>query len=405
MVGGAARATQRLHLALLKNGIDSIMLVQRKTSDISKVIGPISTIKKGLSILRPILDRVLLKLYKDRSSSLFSPSWLPFSDIVNKINKINPDIVHLHWICSGMLRVEDLRKIKAPIVWSLHDDWAFTGGCHIKFDCLKYRSNCGSCPNLGSSRDKDLSRKIWIRKNRVYNDLHDLTIIGLSNWILGCANNSSLLSGKSSLTLPNMIDIDRFKPFDAKYARSLWNLSPDKKLILFGALSATSDKNKGYLLLIKALSTIKSKNVECVVFGSAPPHDPEDIDFKIHYLGNLFDDVSLVTIYSAVDVMVVPSLQENLSNTIMESLACSTPVVCFDTGGNSDMVSHKLNGYLAMPFSSYDLSKGIDWVLMNKKKQQLRKKAREKVVENYGETDVVKKYISLYDSIIRIKGS
>ena len=191
----------------------------------------------------------------------------------------------------------------------------------------------------------------------------------------------------------------------AKYARSLWNLSPDKKLILFGALSATSDKNKGYLLLIKALSTIKSKNVECVVFGSAPPHDPEDIDFKIHYLGNLFDDVSLVTIYSAVDVMVVPSLQENLSNTIMESLACSTPVVCFDTGGNSDMVSHKLNGYLAMPFSSYDLSKGIDWVLMNKKKQQLRKKAREKVVENYGETDVVKKYISLYDSIIRIKGS
>ena len=112
MVGGAARATQRLHLALLKNGIDSIMLVQRKTSDISKVIGPISTIKKGLSILRPILDRVLLKLYKDRSSSLFSPSWLPFSDIVNKINKINPDIVHLHWICSGMLRVEDLRKIK-----------------------------------------------------------------------------------------------------------------------------------------------------------------------------------------------------------------------------------------------------------------------------------------------------
>jgi glycosyltransferase involved in cell wall biosynthesis len=405
MVGGAARATQRLHLALLKNGIDSLMLVQRKTSDISKVIGPISTIKKGLSILRPILDRALLNLYKERSSSLFSPSWLPFSGIVNEINKINPDIVHLHWICSGMLRVEDLRKIKAPIVWSLHDDWAFTGGCHIKFDCLKYRSNCGSCPNLGSNRDMDLSRKIWNRKNRVYNDLHNLTIIGLSNWILDCANNSSLLSGKSSLTLPNMIDTERFKPFEPKYARSLWNLSPNKKLILFGALSATSDRNKGYSLLIKALSTIKSKNVECVVFGSAPPQDPEDIDFNIHYLGNLFDDVSLVTIYSAVDVMVVPSLQENLSNTIMESMACSTPVVCFETGGNSDMVSHKINGYLASPFSSKELANGIDWVLMNKSKHQLRKKAREQVIENYSEADVVKKYITLYQKILTSKRS
>ena len=142
--GGAARAAYRLHQALLAREIDSQMLVQHKGSDDFTVLSPTSKIKKGINLLRFTLDVFPVSFYKNRTKTLFSPAWLPFSGIVDKINEINPDIVHLHWICGGMIKIEDLAKIKAPIVWSLHDNWAFTGGCHIMWECEKYKENCGA---------------------------------------------------------------------------------------------------------------------------------------------------------------------------------------------------------------------------------------------------------------------
>ena len=123
--GGAARAAYRLHKALLGQNVDSQMLVQSKSSDDFTVIGPQSKVQKAFGNLRPTLDSLSVRKYKDRTKTLFSPNWVPFSNVVDKINNINPDIVHLHWIAGGMLRIEDFTKIKAPIVWSLHDMWAF----------------------------------------------------------------------------------------------------------------------------------------------------------------------------------------------------------------------------------------------------------------------------------------
>ncbi len=398
--GGAARAAYRLHKSLLANGIDSKMLVQSKSSDDYTVIGPISKVQKAMGKLRPKLDSLPLKFYKERMKTPFSISWLPFSNIVNKINEINPDIVHLHWINGGMIKIEDLMKIKAPIVWSLHDNWAFTGGCHIKWECKKYKNKCGNCPRLGSNKENDLSRWIWKRKKKVFDRLENLTIIGLSKWVTNCSKESSLLGDKKHVNLPNPIDTKIFKPVEKTEAKELWNLPKNKKLVLFGAMSATSDINKGFKKLSEALHKLKDKNIEFVVFGSSEPDESQNFGFKTYYLGRLADDVSLVTLYNAVDIMVVPSLQENLSNAIMESLACGTPVAAFDIGGNSDMIDHKKNGYLAKPFDTSDLANGIEWVLNNEKYEEFCNNAREKVVKEFDSQAVVKKYIELYKSIL-----
>ncbi len=399
--GGAARAAYRLHKSLLVQDIDSQMLVQNKSSDDFKVIANDSKIAKGISILRPTLDSIPTRFYKNKTKTLFSPSWFGFSSIVDKINEISPDIVHLHWICGGMMTIEDISRIKAPIVWSLHDNWAFTGGCHIMWECEKYKESCGSCSRLDSDNEKDLSRKIFKRKQKVFNLKKDITIVGLSKWLNNASKRSTLLKDKKHINLPNPIDTTIFKPFDKEKSRELWSLPKDKKLVMFGANSATSDINKGFKELSKALEKLENKNIEFVVFGSSEPKKSQNFGFKTHYLGHLYDDVSLITLYSAVDIMIVPSLQENLSNAIMESLACATPVVGFDIGGNSDMIEHQKNGYLAKPFDTSDLKDGIEWILNNENYEELCKNARKKVLKEFDSVVVAKSYIELYRDVLK----
>ena len=398
--GGAARASYRLHEALLKQNIDSKMLVQSKGSDNFTVLASTSKIIKLIDKLRPTLDNLPVRFYKNKAKTLFSPSWLGFNSIVGRINSINPDIVHLHWVCGGMMSINDIAKINAPIVWSLHDDWVFTGGCHIKWDCDKYKQSCGACPRLGSHNENDLSRKIFLKKKRALSKKKNLVIIGLSKWLVECAKNSSLLKERQVLNLPNPINTDIFKPFNRGRSRELWSLPNDKKLVLFGAMNPINDINKGFNELCTALAKLKDKTIEVVVFGSSKPLEPPDYGLKTHYLGCLYDDVSLVTLYSAVDVMVVPSLQENLSNAIMESLSCGTPVVGFDTGGNSDLIEHKRTGYLARAFDSGDLARGIEWLIYNDSYSELCKNARNKVLNEFESVSVVKKYIHLYSSLV-----
>ena len=398
--GGAARAAYRLHRALLSEGVDSKMLVQNKTSDDYTVISLAKNkFQKGLNLLRPTIDQLLVKLYTNRSKTLFSPSWIGFNNVKKKINAINPDIVHLHWICGGMVRIEDLPKIKAPLFWSLHDMWAFTGGCHYNEGCEGYLDKCNTCKVLGSNGGTNLSRWIWKRKHKTYKKIPNLTLIGLSNWLRKCAATSKLLSHSSIYCLPNPIDTSKYKPIEKDIARKLWNLPLNKKLVLFGAMSATSDPRKGYNKLIQALGYL-GRNIELIIFGSSKPEKTNEFLQKTHYMGYLHDDVSMAALYSATDVTVVPSLQENLSNAIMESLSCGTPVVAFDIGGNSDLIEHKKNGYLAKPYDTSDFAEGIKWVLNNKDYEGLRRSAREKVLREFDSRVVAKRYIALYEEVL-----
>lgn len=399
--GGAARAAYRLHRALLSNGVNSQMLVQSKTSDDYTVIDETNKIKRKLISIRTFLDSIPLRFYKKRLYAPFSPSWLPLSTVVDRINAINPDIVHLHWSCSGMMSIEDVAEIQAPIVWSLHDMWAFTGGCHYDQECGGYVGRCGNCMVLGSDKDKDLSRKVWIRKQKTFIKLTNITLVGLSKWLENCAKNSSLFRNYKIVNLPNPIDTDIFKSFNKQQARSIWNLPTQKKLVLWGAMGATSDARKGLKELNDALRKLKITNVDFVVFGRSRPKNHQNYGVNTHYLGHLHDDVSLVTLYSAVDVVLLPSLQENLSNVIMEALSCATPVVAFDVGGNRDMVEHQVNGYLTKPFDTGDLANGIEWVLNCEKYDDLCRNAREKVLKEFDNKVVVKKYVELYKNIMK----
>lgn len=398
--GGAARAAYRLHQALLTEGIESRMLVQSKFSDSYTILRPESKIQRGLAKYRPLLDSIPVRFYKNRSQTLFSPSWLPFSGMVKRINTINPDIVHLHWITHGMLRIEDIAKIKAPIVWSLHDNWAFTGGCHIMWECSRYKNSCGVCPRLGSTQENDLSRKTFKRKQKSFAKLSNLTIVGLSRWLANCAKDSYLFRKNSVINLPNPIDTTIFSPVEQSVARRLLHLPQNKKLVLFGALYALSDINKGYSKLCTALANLERNDIELVVFGSSQPKIPQKFKQKVHYLGHLHDDISLRILYSAADVMVVPSKQEAFGQTASESMACGTPVVAFGSTGLLDIIDHQINGYLAQPFNAADLAKGIEWILNSSNYEALSRNARNLVVHKFDSEVVANKYIELYQNIL-----
>lgn len=400
--GGAARAAYRLHQSLQSQDIDSKMVVQNKMSNDSTVLVEGRKLNKYFNKLRPIIDSIPVRFYRKRTKVPYSASWVGFGNIVDLINELAPDIVHLHWVCGGMLTIEDLVRIKAPIVWSIHDSWAFTGGCHTVWDCVKYKVSCGACPLLGSSDENDLSRKIWRRKQNAFGQINNMTIVGLSRWINECSKNSSLFRNTRHINLPNPIDTSVFKPIGAEKARAFFGLPKNKKLVMFGAVNGMSDINKGFSILTEVLRNLNNVNVEFVVLGSLKPEEPHDFGLPTHYLGYLNGDSILARIYSAVDIMIVPSMQENLSNAIMESLACGTPVIGFDVGGNSDLIEHKKNGYLAKPFDASDLLEGIKWGINIKLEDSISENARISIENKFAFQLVAKMYVDLYKSIIRV---
>jgi len=401
--GGAARAAYRIHKGLQEIGISSKMLVQSKTSDDKAVIGPGNKLKRGLALLRPTLDSAFKKLFSGGSKTIFSPAWFPFSGILSQINSISPDIVHLHWICDGMLRIEELKRINKPILWTLHDMWSFTGGCHYSDGCERFQQACGNCPQLNRSGKNDMSRSVLRRKKKAWSKLN-ITIVTPSNWLAESAKKSSLFQHKRIEVIPNGLDLKRYKPMDRLLAREILGLPKNKRLVLFGAMEATSDHRKGFDLLYEGLKQLYAKwldRAELVVFGSSEPENLPDFGLPVHYLGYLYDDVSLALLYSAADVMVTPSRQDNLPNTVVESLACGTPAVVFDIGGMPDMINHQINGYLAKPFDTSDLAAGIDWALSDENRhKELCLKAREKAEACFDIKKVASKYLDLYEEVL-----
>ena len=400
--GGAARSAYRLHQGLQDLQVDSQILVQTKLSDDFRVLAGSSKLAKGLAKLRPTLDQLPLYPYPKRERSPYSVQWLP-DNLAAQVAQINPDVIHLHWINGGYLKIETIARFKKPIIWTLHDMWAFTGGCHITKDCMNYTNSCGTCPQLHSNKEIDLSRWIWQRKARAWQNLN-LTIVTPSHWLAKCAASSSLLKNVRIEVIPNGLDTQQYKPIEKSVARSILSLPEDKQLILFGAMSATSDPNKGFNFLQSALQNLSQsgwgEQVELVVFGSSQPKNPTELGLKSHYLGRLNDDISLSLVYAAADVFIAPSVQDNLPNTVMESLACGTPCVAFDIGGMPDMIEHQQNGYLAKPFDIDDLARGITWVLEDEERlQKLGSNGREKIEQNFSLEIQAYNYLSVYKDI------
>jgi glycosyltransferase involved in cell wall biosynthesis len=381
------------------------MLVQDKSSEDKTVTAPTTRIKESIAKIRLSFDVLPLNFYPQRGNITFSLQWLP-DRIVPKITQLAPDVINLHWLGEAFVQAETIAKFDKPLVWTLHDMWAFTGGCHYNQECDHYTISCGSCPQLHSNKNWDLSRWVWQRKTKAWKGLN-LTIVTPSSWLAECAMSSSLFKDMRVEVIPYGLDIARYKPLNRHVARELLHLPQDKQLVLFGAVKATSDKRKGFHLLQPALQELSKSEgndgLELVIFGSSAPENPPYLGFNTHYLDTLRDDLSLALVYSAADVFVLPSTQDNLPNTVLEASACGTPCVAFNIGGMPDMIEHQKNGYLAQPYKIEDLAQGIAWVLENKERyQKLCDRAREKAEQEFALGIQARRYLSLFTEILSV---
>jgi len=400
--GGASRAAYRLHTGLRGIGVESRMLVQVKYSHDPFVTGPGGKLARRVGRLRSCLDRLPLQFYRGRRKGVWGLSWLP-GKTLDRICGLNPDVVHLHWIGDGFLPVADLARLNRPVVWTLHDSWAFTGGCHVPHQCTGYRNSCLDCPQLGSSTVSGIPHWVWKQKAKHWRGLN-LTVVTPSRWLADCAGASSLFKDVRVEVIPNGLDLGRFSPADRGVAREVMGLPRDKKIILFGSVNSTGDPNKGFQFLREATELMAQhgweEKAELVVFGSSEPASPPRLGLKTSYLGRIYDDDRLVLLYSAADVLVAPSIQENLSSTVMEAMACGTPCVAFDIGGMPDLIDHRHNGYLARPFRVDDLAQGMEWVISDHDRQsKLSETCREKVEREFSLEKVARKYLSIYYDI------
>ncbi|SCY89945.1 glycosyltransferase, partial [Desulfoluna spongiiphila] len=270
--GGAARAAFRLHSGLRGIHTNSNYYVQYQHSKDRYTISEASNPKKLVNLIRPSIDSIPLHFYPQKKDTFFSLCWVPrvFDQSARYLSSY--DIVHLHWTCNAFIPINELKHYNRPIVWTLHDMWPFTGGCHYSGACTKYKSKCGKCEQLNSKSERDLSRWTWHRKSKAFDNLN-LTVVTPSQWMACCARESSLFKNKRIEVIPNGINTSVYKPVRKKLARSILNLPDSKKLILFVAFDSTSDKRKGFDLLNQAL--IQNKNLSpqknaLIILGPRP---------------------------------------------------------------------------------------------------------------------------------------
>ena len=406
--GGAAIAANRLTRALNHNGVEAQMLVRDRNTDSSCVVNiPPSWRLKA----KFLWERGIIWLANGLSKqNIFQV------DIANAGTDITgmeafkwADVIHLHWTNQGYLSLNDLDKILSsgkPVVVTMHDQWYFTGICHYSGDCDKYQSQCEKCPMLNRG-GMDLAKRVFTRKQLIYAG-KNITFVGCSRWIVNLASKSRLTQGHRVTNVPNAIDTSVFSPAEQAEARKAHGLPIDKKLLLFGAQRIT-DERKGFRYLAEACDYITknqpaiAKDLEVVVLGGDAQRVASALPFPVHVVNYLSDEKDIALLYSAVDLFVTPSLQDNLPNTIVEAMSCGTPCVGFNVGGIPEMIDHQVNGYVATYRDSVDLAEGIAWALEQTRHSQLREQARKKAVATYGEATIAQRYLEVYRASLQEK--
>lgn len=399
--GGAAKAAYRLHKALLNLEHQSFFLHQNLSLSNEILLGPKTNLDKFLALVNPVLDRLITRFFSDSKSNVFSLSNTSLHRLDNVITTIKPDIIHLHWINDGMLKIEQLKKLNIPIVWTTHDIWPVTGGCHQALGCIKYTSTCKECPQTKNILPIDLTHHLFKRKKNIYNNI-DLTFISPSSWMLKIIRQSSLTSKNNCVKIANGVDLSVFKPIDKNLARSVLNIKNNKKIILFGAFNPFKNTNKGIDIALKAINEISNEidNIELMIFGDNDNSIPSYPNFRIRNMGVIQDEIALSILYSAADITLSTSTSESFGLTALESIACGTPVVCFNNSGMVDIIDHLSNGYTAEYPNDKDIKNGIEWILTTSDYQKISMNARAKAIKLFDINNIATQHISLYQSLL-----
>jgi glycosyltransferase involved in cell wall biosynthesis len=395
--GGAARAAYRLHQGLQQVGTQSCFLVQDKETDDPTVLGPPNRGRWVLDKVRNRLGESLVRLSGRDAEGKQSVNLVP-SGLHRRVNDLHPEVVHLHWLGHETISIREIARIDAPIVWTLHDMWAFSGTNHY------VRRDENHVPDRSSAAERSWMDR-WLRrwKKTQWSNL-DLTIVTPSAWLAREARRSTVLGEHRIRVIPNGIDLDTFKPIDTSAARAVFDLPESAPLVLFGAINALTNRRKGAHLLRPALHKLldRREDAELVVFGTSgglSDEERERFGGRVHSIGRLSDSSSLALLYSAADVFAIPSMQDNLPNTIMEALACGTPSVGFDVGGIPEMIEHRITGYVAEAHDVDEFARGLEWVLAEKRRDDLATASRKKAESEYALPIISRRYRRLYREV------
>ena len=411
--GGAAVAANRLMKALINNGVKAKMLVRDKESGVrsqeSFSLTVVGLPKSPMLHWHFLWERfvVFCRLHFSRQH-LFEIDIANTGSDITKLREFQEaDIIHLHWINQGMLSLSGIQKILRsgkPVVWTMHDIWPATAICHLTLGCHYFVNRCANCKYLpGGGGSNDLASRIWRKKQQMQAD-ENIYYVACSRWLESEAKSSALLKGQKITSIPNPIDTHIYKKGNKQEARQRLGLPQDKKLILFASQRVTNE-NKGMSYLIDACQKLHSKNRPyCVIIlGGHAEEEAEQLPMKAYPLGYVNDEQRVVDAYHAADVFVLPSLSENLPNTIMEAMACGVPCVAFKVGGIPEEIDHLKNGYVAAYRDAEDLAKGIEWVLEEADYESLSQQAVHKVMQCYSQQSVALKYLDVYQQAMAFK--
>ena len=401
--GGAAVAANRLMMALNNNGVKAKMLVRDKETDTLTVVGlPKSPMLRWHFLWERLV--IFCRLHFQRKHLFELDIANSGSDITRLREFQEADLIHLHWINQGMLSLGDIRKILRsgkPVVWTMHDIWPATAICHVTLGCRSFTNHCRHCKYLpGGGSNNDLAASIWKKKQQMVAD-ENIYYVACSRWLESEAKASALLRGQKITSISNPIDTHIYKIGNKQEARQRLGLPLDKKLILFVSQRVTN-RNKGMDYLIEACRLLTFP-CEVVILGGHAEEVVEQLPLKAHPLGYVNDEQRIVDVYRAVDVFVLPSLSENLPNTIMEAMACGVPCIGFKVGGIPEEIDHQKNGYVAEYRNAEDLARGIDWVLTEADYEALSRNAVHKVAQNYSQQSVAMKYLDVYHQAMAFK--
>ena len=416
--GGAARAAYRIHNAVRLLGVNSILRVNQKALQDSTVQGPKTKFGRFLAKFYSGMGQLLIKPFKTNLSVYQSIAFMP-TRWAARLNTSIHDVVHMHWVNGEMISIADIGKIQKPLVWTLHDMWGIAGAEHYSED---ERAHNGYTKNNRPQGETgfDLNRWTWQRKVKHWKN--PILITTPSRWMAKQISESALMKDWPVMAIANPIDTEIWRPINQEVAREELGLPSGVPLILFGAVDGGSDPRKGFDLLLSALPLLKRSldsqgldSLELVVFGQEAPKEGSHLshlNIPTHYFGRIHNDHTLQLLYSAADVMVVPSRQETFGQTASEALACGCPVAAFGATGLLDVVEHLHCGYLAKPYDPQDLATGIEWLIRSQvgeknatrlQEPTLRLAARKHAVDHFSYPVIAQQYLTAYQKAIQMR--
>jgi glycosyltransferase involved in cell wall biosynthesis len=408
VLGGAARAAFRLHKGLLRLGHESLFYVSQKISSNETVrafVPPRYILSRLFTLFRREFSNKRLAPYRNtrpEGYELFST--LPTHSDKAMLRQIpDCDIVNLHWVANfvNYRPFFTVMPRRTPIVWTFHDMNPLTGGCHYDEECGKYMQGCGACPQLGSGNPKDLSFQMWRYKQKSVLSIPPtrFSVVAPSRWLAARAKESAFYAKFRVELIPYGIDLEDFKPRNRLLARDMLGIPQNEKVVLFVS-DWIHNRRKGLQILIQCMEGLSGQNdIFFVSMGKGNP--PSISGIKYLSLGHVEGDRFLSLVYSAADVFVIPSSQDNLPNTVIESLACGTPVVGFNTGGIPDMVRPSVTGLLAPKGNALALKSAIlNLIRDDNTLKKMSTNCREIAETEYSLETQAKEYLELYKEIL-----